>query len=125
MIELKNQRCDVFYDKLKFIYIELPKFEQSIEELESQFDKWLFVFRHLSDLQDRPKKLQDKIFTKLFEAAEVATFSPEERNVIDTSRREGREEERIKIAKALKQSGVDLETIQKVTGLTREEIEQF
>lgn len=125
MIELKNQRCDVFYDKLKFIYIELPKFEKSIEELESQFDKWLFVFRHLSDLQDRPKKLQDKIFTKLFEAAEVATFSPEERNVIDTSRREGREEERIKIAKALKQSGVDLETIQKVTGLTREEIEQF
>jgi len=26
VVELKNQNCEVFYDKLKFIYIELPKF---------------------------------------------------------------------------------------------------
>ena len=28
IIELKNQRCEVFFDKLKFIYIELPKFKK-------------------------------------------------------------------------------------------------
>jgi predicted transposase/invertase (TIGR01784 family) len=28
LIELKNQRCKVFYDKLKFIYIELPKLKK-------------------------------------------------------------------------------------------------
>lgn len=66
--ELKNQRCEVFYDKLKFIYIELPKFVKQEDELESQFDKWLFVFRHLSNMQDRPQKLQDRIFQRLFDA---------------------------------------------------------
>ena len=77
VVELKNQRCEVFYDKLKFIYIELPKFVKQEDELESQFDKWLFVFRHLSNMQDRPQKLQDRIFQRLFDAAEIASFSRE------------------------------------------------
>jgi len=108
VIELKNQRCEVFYDKLKFIYIELPKFKKKQEELETQFDKWLYVFRHLSELQNRPRALQDRIFEKLFEAAEIAKFTPNEReayeeslkyyrdlkNVIDTSKDEGKEEGR-------------------------------
>ena len=83
MVELKNQRCEVFYDKLKFIYIELPKFKKTEKQLENHFDKWLYVFRHLSELQNRPKKLQDKIFKKLFEAAEIAKFTPEEREGFD------------------------------------------
>ncbi len=44
-VELKNQNCEVFYDKLKFIYIELPKFNKKLEDLETNFDKWLFLFR--------------------------------------------------------------------------------
>ncbi|MEM1003054.1 MAG: Rpn family recombination-promoting nuclease/putative transposase, partial [Bacteroidota bacterium] len=103
LVELKNQRCEVFYDKLKFIYIELPKFQKNEEELETQFDKWLYVFRHLSRLQDRPQKLQDKVFSRLFEAAEIAKFTQQEKeayeeslkyyrdlkNVVDTSKEEG------------------------------------
>ena len=103
LIELKNQRCEVFYEKLKFIYVELPKFTKKEQELESQFDKWLYVFRHLSALNNRPKALQEKIFKKLFAAAEIARFSPEEKeayenslkyyrdlkNVVDTSFGEG------------------------------------
>jgi predicted transposase/invertase (TIGR01784 family) len=105
-VELKNQKNKVFYDKLKFIYIELPKFEKKESELETHFDKWLYVFRHLSDLQNRPEKLQERVFKKLFEAAEIAKFTPEEavayesslkyyrdiNNVVDCSRREGKEE---------------------------------
>lgn len=136
LIELKNQNCEVFYDKLKFIYIELPKFKKKEEELESQFDKWLYVFRHLSQLQDRPQKLQDKIFQRLFEAAEIAKFTPEERdayeeslkyyrdlkNVVDTSREEGREEGKVEIAKAMKKNGEPIEKIMTYTSLTKEEI---
>ncbi|TXB52074.1 PD-(D/E)XK nuclease family transposase, partial [Phaeodactylibacter luteus] len=48
LVELKDQLCRVFYDKLKFIYIELPKFRKTQAQLNTQFDKWLFVFRHLS-----------------------------------------------------------------------------
>ncbi len=137
VIELKNQRNEIFYDKLKFIYIELPKFTKEEGELENQFDKWLYVFRHLSKLQNHPQKLQDKIFEKLFESAEIAKFTSAEReayeeslkhyrdikNIVDTSREEGKEEERYEIARQLKKNGIAIEIIQKSTGLSKEEIE--
>ena len=105
IVELKDQNCEVFYDKLKFIYIELPKFDKKEEELETHFDKWLYVFTHLSQLQDRPQKLQERIFAKLFEAAEIARFTPKERadyeeslkyyrdikNIVDTAEEKGLE----------------------------------
>lgn len=143
IVELKNQRCEVFYDKLKFVYIELPKFKKGEDELETHFDKWMFVFTRLSKLQNRPKKLQDKVFGKLFEAAEIAKFSSIEReayeeslkyyrdikNVVDTSKEEGREEGReertIEIAKEMKKNGVSPEIISKSTGLSLDEIEKL
>jgi predicted transposase/invertase (TIGR01784 family) len=105
-VELKNQNCEVFYDKLKFIYIELPKFTKSLEELESHFDKWLFLLKHLAELRDRPQPLQETIFNQLFDVAEIANFSLLEQetyqnslkyyrdlnNVVDTSRQEGLQE---------------------------------
>ena len=33
----------VFYDKLTFIYLEMPKFNKTVDELENRFDKWLFI----------------------------------------------------------------------------------
>ncbi|PZO18386.1 MAG: hypothetical protein DCF25_09845 [Leptolyngbya foveolarum] len=106
IVELKDQQCRVFYDKLKFIYLELPKFQKPLEALESHFDKWLYLLRHLPDLDDPPKPLQESTFMQLFEIAEIANFSPIEQgayedslkyyrdlnNVVDTSRQEGREE---------------------------------
>jgi predicted transposase/invertase (TIGR01784 family) len=103
VIELKAQHCQVFYEKLKFIYIELPKFKKTLEQLETHFEKWLFLFRHLAQLDAPPPPLQEEIFTELFEVAEIANFSPDEQqsyqnslkyyrdlnNVVDTSRGEG------------------------------------
>ncbi|GJM17503.1 MAG: hypothetical protein DHS20C13_28300 [Thermodesulfobacteriota bacterium] len=138
-IELKNQRCEVFFDKLKFIYIELPKFKKKEAELETDFDRWLYVFRYLSQLQNRPPQLQNKIFKKLFEVAEIARFTPEEReayeeslkfyrdikNVVDTSREEGKEERNIEIARVMKKNGEPIEKIMKYTNLSKEEIESL
>ena len=69
---------EVFYDKLTFIYLEMPKFNKKEEELNDMFEKWLFVLRNLSRLLERPKALQERIFTKLFEAAEIAKFTKAE-----------------------------------------------
>ena len=119
VVELKNQRCEVFYKKLKFIYIELPKFDKSLNQLDSHFDKWMFLLRHLAELTDRPQSLQEGIFPELFAAAEIANFSPTEQetyinslkyyrdmnNVVDTARQEG-------IQKGIQegiQTGIDLE----------------
>ncbi len=65
----------VFYDKLTFIYLEMPKFNKSVEELETRFD--------------------------------------------------GREEEKLKIAKNLLENNVSKEVVMKTTGLTQEQIESL
>ena len=78
-VKLMDTRTkEVFYDKLTFIYLEMLKFNKSEEELNGMFEKWLFVLRNLSRLMERPKALQERIFTKLFEAAEIAKFTKTE-----------------------------------------------
>jgi predicted transposase/invertase (TIGR01784 family) len=107
-VELRDQHCNLFYDKLKFIYIELPKFTKTVDELESHADKWLFLLKNLAELDDRPQPMQESVFNELFEVAAIANFSPAEQdtyqnslkyyrdlnNVVDTSRQEGRAEGR-------------------------------
>lgn len=78
LIDLRTK--EVFYDKLTFIYLEMPKFNKSEKELETMFDKWLFVLRNLSNLLERPEALQERVFKRLFEAAEIAAFSPRQRS---------------------------------------------
>jgi len=96
----------VFYDKLTFIYLQMPKFNKTLGELKTRFDKWLYVLKNLERLHNIPDKLKDRIFKKLFESAEIARFSPEEamqyedslktyrdlKNSLDTAREEGHKE---------------------------------
>ena len=96
----------VFYDKLTFIYLEMPKFNKTIEQLETRFDKWLYVLRNLNRLDRIPDKLRESIFDKLFETAEIARFTPQQvqnyeeslktyrdlKNTLDTAKREGLQE---------------------------------
>ncbi|MEO0771331.1 MAG: Rpn family recombination-promoting nuclease/putative transposase [Cyanobacteria bacterium J06649_4] len=145
-VELKDQNCNVFYDKLKFIYIELPKFNKTLEQLETQRDKWLYLLRHLPDIEGQPRPFQDPVFLQLFEVAELANFSRNEQdsyqsslkyyrdmnNVIDTARMEGREEGReegeraasLRIARSLLNQ-LPVEDICKITGLSPEEIRKL
>ena len=56
----------------------MPKFNKTEDQLETMMDKWLYVLRNLSRLMERPAALQDRVFTRLFEQAEIARFSKEE-----------------------------------------------
>jgi hypothetical protein len=56
----------------------LPKFRKSVDELVTDFDKWCYLLRHLPELTDRPQRLQEKVFSKVFEIAEIAKYSPAE-----------------------------------------------
>ena len=76
---------EVFYEKLTFVYLEMPKFNKREEELDGMFEKWLFVLRNLSRLMERPKALQERIFTKLFDAAEIAKFTKEQYEAYEDS----------------------------------------
>ena len=80
-VALKDDDGKQFYDKFSFIYIELPKFNKALSQLTSHEDKWLYVFRHLSEFTSQPQPLSDPIFDDLFEVAEIANFSPDEQDV--------------------------------------------
>ncbi len=88
-IKLKDVEDNhIFYDKLTFVYLEMPKFNKTEEELETMFDKWMFVLRNLSRLLDRPKALQDRVFDKLFRQAEIAKYTSDERRQYEASLKE-------------------------------------
>ena len=134
----------VFYDKLTFLYIEMPKFNKTEEQLETMYDKWLFALRNLSRLLDRPKALQERVFKRLFDQAEIARYTMEERreyeesvkeyrdyiNTLDTAHEKGkkegieigRAEGVIAVARSLKEMGMTVESIMKATGLSEEDI---
>ena len=76
LVDLHTKR--VFYDKLTFVYLEMPKFNKTEDELKTMFDKWLFVLRNLSSLLERPGVLQNRVFDCFFEAAEKVKFSKTE-----------------------------------------------
>jgi predicted transposase/invertase (TIGR01784 family) len=139
VVNLKDQNCRIFYDKLTFIYLEMPNFNKTEEELETTYDKWLYVLKNLQRLPNRPNKLQEKIFQRLFDTAEIARFTPEEKeqyeeslksyrdlkNVIETAFGEGetkgKNEEKIQgIIKALKQGKLTVEEIAEIFNTTVE-----
>ena len=146
------QLCDtathkVFYDKLEFIYVEIAKFNKSLEELETLYDKWLYALKNLDKLTQRPKELCDKVFDRLFEEAEIAKFTPQElreyeaskiayrdiKNSVDTAKREGiaegmekgMEKKSHEIAKKMLTKGMDEATVMEITGLSAELIQQL
>ena len=95
--------------------------------------------RHDTCLDKRPAALKEKIFSKLFGEAEIAKFTPTElkeyedslkayrdvKNSIDTALEKGRMEGVIQVAKKLLESGMDVDTIMKMTDLSRSEIEKL
>lgn len=76
---------EVFYDKLTFVYLEMPKFTKTEDQLDNMFDKWMFVLKNLAKLQDRPEALQERIFTKLFRIAEIEKLNKVERVAYEES----------------------------------------
>lgn len=136
------QLCDtathkVFYDKLEFIYVEIAKFDKSLDELETLYDKWLFALKNLYKLNERPKALRDKVFDRLFEEAEIAKFTKQElreyeaskiayrdiKNSIDTAERKGIEKGKQEIVKAMLADNMPIEQIMQYSKLTKEQIE--
>ncbi|MBB3696846.1 Rpn family recombination-promoting nuclease/putative transposase [Flammeovirga yaeyamensis] len=151
VVELKNQRNEVFYDKLKFIYLELPKFKKSEQELSNHFDKWIYILNRLESFTEAPKFYQEYIFKRVFEITEYTALAKEEQmryeedlkifrdylNTLDTAEAKGREEGRkegvlegerrkaIETAKSMLSDGLPPEKISIYTGLTVEEISQL
>jgi len=149
------ETCEVFYDKLTFLYLEVPKFNKTVDELETNFDKWLFILKNLHKLDKIPITLRNKIFQHLFEQAEIAKFNKKERlayedslkeyrdlaSAIETAKEEARAEglaeglaegklegeysKAHKVAQTAILEGFDNQIICTLTGLSPSEVEQI
>ncbi len=78
----------VFYDKLTFVFAELPKFKKKETELKTQLDKWLYAINHLCELDKPSPALSGKMFDKLFYEAAVASLTTMEANAYFESQKQ-------------------------------------
>ena len=150
-VSLKDQDGDVFYDKLRFIFLQMPLFTKTESELETHQDKWLYFLKNLADFDDIPAILHEPVFERAFETAEVARMSTQEHyryeadmkvyrdnySALSTAQHvgfetghaegmaQGRAVEKIEIARNMRMKGLDTSLIAEYTGLSQEEIEQL
>lgn len=139
IVQLKDQNNQLFYDKLKFVYLEMPHFLKAEKDLVTRLDKWLYFIKYLEDFQSIPEVFKDEIFIQAFEKAEIAKYSEEERNnyeeslktyrdlkgIIDTAFDEGKVEGKYETAQLMKDEGEPIEKIIRYTGLTKQEIDKL
>jgi predicted transposase/invertase (TIGR01784 family) len=113
------------------------------DDLQNNFDKWMYILQQLPNLQIQRRDLHNPAFQKLFEASETAKFTPEEKNkyeeslkyyrdlknMMDTAFEEGKavakKEYKIGIARRMKMGDESIEKIIQFTGLAKEEIEKL
>ena len=144
---LDKQTHKVFNDKLTFKYVEISKFDKSIEELKSNYDKWIYVLQNLSRLDRQPTYLQTAVFTRLFKQAEIAGFTRTElreyedslkafrdmKNSLDNAEVKGiakgivkgKKDKAVEIAKKLIEMDMPIDAIMKATGLSMEEVKNL
>jgi len=76
---------EIFYHKLNYKFLELPKFVKTEEELETDLDRWLYLLKHMSHLKETPAFLDKHVFQKVFNIAEVSNLTKEEKEMYDSS----------------------------------------
>lgn len=132
---MDTKKKTVFYDKLTFIYLEMPKFNKEVNQLETHFDKWMYVLKNLPKLQERPPQLQEKVFKKIFQIAEIAKFEKEEIEEYEDSLKAYRDwfsvistavnEKTREIARNMLEDKMPIENICIYTGLSKDQIEKL
>jgi len=89
-VQLKDQNNKLFYEKLSFVYLEMPHFVKEVHQFgtgrnSARLDKWLYFIKHLEDFQSIPEIFKDEVFIQAFEKAEIAKYSEEERHDYEQS----------------------------------------
>ena len=151
-VQFKDQFGQVFYKKLTFIFIEMPRFVKQENQLTTHFDKWLYFFKYLEDFTGIPEILNEPVFVQGFKTAEIANFDAlqmdayEEslkvyrdlKGVIDTSyeegetaglvkgkiegKIEGKKEQAQKTIKTMSEKGYSMAEIFELAGISPEDL---
>jgi predicted transposase/invertase (TIGR01784 family) len=74
-------------DVLSFAFVELPKFNKPLDQLETTLDKGLYVLKNMKNLTQMPKQYANTVFELLFSTAYLAKLSKEEQKMIDEAQK--------------------------------------
>lgn len=136
-----------YTDDIELVFVELPKFNKELAELETLTDKWLYFLKSANTLKEVPPTMasvsainkafaiarQSKLTKRELEALEKQSiFIHDSHNALLKARQEGKEEGKeegmkekaIAIARELLDI-LDVETISKKTGLSIAEIQSL
>ena len=69
---------EIMTDVVRYVFLELARFRKSLDEIETRFDKWIYLLCHMHELTEIPEKFQDPEFKRLFLLSEINNFTPEE-----------------------------------------------
>ena len=142
-VSLKDKHGKEFYDKLQYIYVQMPVFDKTESELTTRQDKWFYFLKNLPDLDQIPSILKEDVFQKAFQKAEYAALPKVDqrqyeqelddyRTYMSTIRKaeqdgeaRGKAERDIEIARNMKKKGLDSALIAEMTGLSADEIKRL
>ncbi len=130
-------------DMVKYYIIELPKFKKKKPKVADLLEKWLYVIggdeKMMEEYKNENEEIKeaveqltqmsaDEYERELYEIRERSrlTYNTEineaRRKGMEEGKAEGKTEEKKKIAKKMKEEGLDIELIKKITNLTEEQI---
>ncbi len=153
---------EIEYDGIRYVYFVLDHFRKSLEELENNYERWLYLLQQMPKIEkgeSEPEGYVSQVFSKFLSKAELANMDDYEQEVYSSSLlhytdvkeqikggfQEGKEEgieeglsegiakglaegearKSLHIAKALLSEGLDMATVEKVTGVSQKELSQF
>ena len=73
--EEKSQEC--FLEALSYVFVELSKFNKTVEQLESFEDEWLYFLKTAEDASAPPQTLTDDLVKEAYSVMEKANWTPE------------------------------------------------
>ena len=76
---------ELFSDKMRFVFLQLPLFDKEENECENDFERWIYVLKNMDTLQRLPFKARNAVFQKLEEIVDIASMSKEDRIKYDES----------------------------------------
>jgi len=134
-VETKEQ----IIQDVAFNFMELPKFNNTIDQLETSIDQWTYFIKYAENLTHMPESVQDEglkeayteanqqnlIKSDLDDYLRVSIKERDEIGRIEFAEKKGEIRGKIEVAKALKLNGIDIEIIVKSTGLSKEEIKRL
>ena len=133
------------------IYLQLPYFEKSAEACENNFDRWIYLLKHMETIVKLPWPEKNPVFQRLAEISDLGSLSREERMKYDEAIRKyrdtlcvmqsqldegiqigrdqgiqiGRQQTLASVARNLKAQHVPLDVIASSTDLSIQEIENL